>query len=762
MWQLRPDAKHAKPRKAPIDARSGREAKVDTAATWSTYDDAAAALKRGPYSGVGFVLAADDPFCGIDLDGCIDEAGAMQPWAQAIVQRFNTYTEISQSGRGVKLLFRATKPPGSPCKGRVGGPLAKLECYDRGRYFALTGVRWANTPRDVAGRQPELDALLEELRVSSTAPSTRANSTSVHPQPRNAPGSRSWRTRTPSSASLLTRAGRYLAKMEPSIAGSRGHDRAYAAATAMVHGFGLEPDAAFELLQREFNPRCQPPWSERELRHKVNQAATKPHSHPHGWLLNSEPTMIKRQPERGGTRSASSRSSSPHATIAIDTGGADLRPPDIGSPANGGDGSPLARTDTGNAERFALQWKNDLRFCHPLGVWFRWDDRRWKEDDAGTPLRLAMQTARGIQSEALSRQGADRAELVKWGIMSESRKHLDAMVALAKSMPDLIVLPSQLDVHPWKLNVLNGTIDLRSGRLQPHSRDDLITLLAPVEYDQDALCPRFDHFLQRVLPDPSVAEFVLRFLGHALTGNVSEQILPIFHGTGANGKSVLVDTVTAMMGGYAGQAPPALLVVTNREEHPTELADLRAKRLVVASETEHGASLKMQLVKRLTGDQNIKARKMRENFIEFCRTHKMVLVTNNAPRIKENSEAIWRRIRMVEFGVVIPEAERDPGLLTALQSEWSGILARLVRACVDWQEQGIGSPAPVNASTTAYRENEDVVGRFLAEACSVDLGAPEAERQETAWKILYAAYRNWSEESGEPMSGGPSNVCHLS
>lgn len=296
VWQLRPDANHAKPRKVPINARDGREGKTNSPTTWSTYDDAAAALKRGPYSGVGFVFTADDPFCGIDLDGCIDEAGAMQPWAQAIVQRFNTYTEISQSGRGVKLLFRAVKPAGSPCRGRADGPLAHLECYDRGRYFALTGRTWPGTPMKVEARQGALDQLIPDLRrrgetAAAKLPVALSESSSSVPETRllDRPSPQT----SKNLQKILARASRYLARMPHSVSGEHGHDHAYAAATVLVHGFELDQQSAFDLLTREFSPRCDPPWSEKELWHKIEDAATKPHDLPRGWLKNSRKTTAK-------------------------------------------------------------------------------------------------------------------------------------------------------------------------------------------------------------------------------------------------------------------------------------------------------------------------------------------------------------------------------------------------------------------------------------------------------------------------------------
>src|SRR5262249_35239009 len=160
-------------------------------------------------------------------------------------------------------------------------------------------------------------------------------------------------------------------------------------------------------------------------------------------------------------------------------------------------------------------------------------------------------------------------------------------------------------------------------------REDLITRTSPTEYHADATCPRWERFIDSIFPgedgepDRQLIEFVQRLLGYALTGSVSEQVLPIFWGSGANGKSTLLGTVMSVMGdAYAMRANPTLLMQTGRSEHATELAQLFGMRLVVASESEEGARLKESLVKDLTGGDRIRARRMREDFWEFAPTHK--------------------------------------------------------------------------------------------------------------------------------------------
>jgi putative DNA primase/helicase len=338
--------------------------------------------------------------------------------------------------------------------------------------------------------------------------------------------------------------------------------------------------------------------------------------------------------------------------------------------------------------------------------------------------------------EAMELGDPDKAQKLRaWSKTSESRAKLESMVKLAEAQPPLVVTTADLDQGSMVLNTQTGTIDLRTGDCRPHQPSDLLTMIARTGYDPDATCPRFDDFLLQIFEgDVELIEYVMRILSMCLTGDIREQILPIFHGPGANGKSVLIDTVLHVMGDYAGLAPPHLLEQRQHQEHPTELADLRGKRLVVASELDDDAKLKLSLVKRLTGDHTIKGRKMRQDYIEFPRTHKIILVTNNLPTFSEQTEAVWRRVRVIPFNYIVPEDRRDPKLLEALKAEAPGILRRLVHACRDWQQHGLGRSSAVDLATAAYRTEQDEIGWYIGGFCEVD---PNAF---TPWDEVWSHY----------------------
>lgn len=431
--------------------------------------------------------------------------------------------------------------------------------------------------------------------------------------------------------------------------------------------------------------------------------------------------------------------------------------PPVDEPSSNGDGKPKRNrkklrpipdsskhfplTDTGLAERFTEQHGHNARYCHPWKKWFVWDGTRWRNDDTGAVDNLAKRTARWILTEASQEEDKYiRSQLIDFAKASESATRRAAMVKLAQSEPGIPILPSDLDNNVWLLNVPNGTLDLKTGELRPHDRGDMITKLCPVRYDPAATCPHWLQFFDRIFAsNAALIQFVQRVCGMCLTGDVSEQILLVYHGVGANGKSVLLNTQLAMMGtDYAMQAPPDLLMEKRNDAHPTERADLHGKRLVCSIETEDGRRLAESLVKSLTGGDRLRARRMHEDFWEFPPTHKLILACNHKPVIRGTDHAIWRRLKLAPFNVVIPAAEQDKSLAATLQGELPGILAWSVRGCLDWQQHGLGEPAEVTDATASYRVEQDALAEFISQCCTLDSNTYDRASR------LFAGYSSWS------------------
>lgn len=401
---------------------------------------------------------------------------------------------------------------------------------------------------------------------------------------------------------------------------------------------------------------------------------------------------------------------------------------------------PEFRTDLGNAQRLVREHGVDLRYVGAWRKWLFWSGKRWEIDETGEVRRRAKATARRRTIAALD---AKNDPELTFALKSESARSLDAAVVLAATESEVVIRPGELEQDVWLLNVANGTLDLRTLVLQPHHRGDLCTKLAPVPFAADAKAPRWERFIEEILPDAEVRAFVQRLLGCALTGSASEQIVTFFWGSGANGKTTLLGPVQHVLGDYACQAPSELLLAKRGETHPTELTTLFGRRLAVCSEIGEGRALAEVTVKQLTGGDPITARRMREDFWTFLPTHKLIVLTNHKPIVRGTDHAMWRRIRLVPFAVTIPKEGQDKELVRKLLGEAPGILRWLVDGCLAWQRDGLGEPAAVTAATAEYRNAMDVVLGFLSDCCDFDPAAQVPKGR------LYQCYLAWANAAGE-------------
>lgn len=275
----------------------------------------------------------------------------------------------------------------------------------------------------------------------------------------------------------------------------------------------------------------------------------------------------------------------------------------------------------------------------------------------------------------------------------------------------------------------------------------MTTQTTETDYRIDAQAPTWEPFLEQVLPDPEVRGFVQRALGYSMTGVTTEQCMFVCYGSGANGKSTMLETVRHVLGGYAAHCQTDTLMAMAHRGADNDLARLRGARFVTCIESAEGRRLDEERIKQLTGGDVVTARFLYAEPFEFRPTFKLWLACNHRPEVSGTDHAIWRRLRLIPFSVQIPEADRDPDLGAKLRDEASGILAWMVRGCLDWQRGGLRPPDAVMAATTEWRGDSDVVAQFVADRCVVMPGMFEAAG------ALYAGYRAWAQAQGvEPMT----------
>lgn len=410
-------------------------------------------------------------------------------------------------------------------------------------------------------------------------------------------------------------------------------------------------------------------------------------------------------------------------------------------------------TDLGNARRFILQHHDQVRSTS-IGrqPWMIWDGVRWTDAVGGEVMRLAKSTVRSLYLEAAHCQDVDEREaILKHASKSESSVSLHALLRLAESEPEIATTSDMLDADHWLFNVENGTVDLRTGTLRPHDRNDLITRLAPVTFDPDEEAPRWQQFLDDITNhNLELQVFLQRAIGYAMTGETREQCLFFCWGKGSNGKSTFLETIRALFGEYAQQADFTTFLARRSEGPRNDLARMRGARLVTAIEAHGDRSFDETVLKQLTGSDTIIARRLYEEFFEFRPQHKLFLAANHKPIVKEQTEAFWRRIKLIPFIVTFAKEKRDKKLDVKLLRELSGILNWAIAGCRAWQREGLAEPKTVLQATTSYREENDLLGEFTAIVCRMD---------ETAWTStpdLYRAFSEWWLNTRGPRSTPPS------
>lgn len=419
------------------------------------------------------------------------------------------------------------------------------------------------------------------------------------------------------------------------------------------------------------------------------------------------------------------------------------KPEDKPEPTDDQDGVAMT-SDLANAYRLRDQHGDDMRHVRGLG-WMVYDGQRWAQDETAASRR-AHAVAKSIFGEAADADGETAKKLAAWAIASQNRSGLKNMLDVASALEGLAAKVEDFDSDPMVLNALNGTVDLTTGELRPHRRSDLITKIAPVVYDPKARAPLFEQFLRRIFAgDAELIGFVQRSIGYSLSGSVAEQCFFLAYGTGANGKSTLLEVIASALGDYAANTSSDTFLRVRERGPDADLARLRGARFVTASESGEERRLDEERVKRITGGDRITARLLYRDHFEFTPSFKAWLSANHRPRIVGTDVAIWRRVRLIPFNVTIPENERDHELPAKLRAELPGILRWAVEGAVEWRVEGLAPPEVVLVAGREYRSDEDTFAQFLEAECEID-----ADHVERAGAIVRRC-QSWAAERHEKI-----------
>ena len=388
-------------------------------------------------------------------------------------------------------------------------------------------------------------------------------------------------------------------------------------------------------------------------------------------------------------------------------------------------------SDAMNAHALVAWTDGRIKYAPALGF-LTWNGKVWQ------------------RSEVKVRQEIHRmgAALVFAGKLAESRgftmtTRIDALMTELRSVPSVYVETDAFDNRPDLLSFANGTVELRTGRLRPHSQNDLLTYCLGIDYVADAAAPRWEAFLAEIFPeDPELVPYVQRLAGYGITGRTDEQCFAVLWGKGANGKSVLTDTLSSVFGNITKTTPFATFEEKKNGGIPNDIASLRGARYVMASEGESGTPMSEAVLKRVTGKDMVSARFLRQEFFEFKPTFLLMLATNHKPKFRGQDEGLWRRVKMIPFKRWFAPHERDHDLDKKLAAEAEGIAAWTVRGAQAWYRDGLCDPASIVSATREYKETSDTLAGFFPGV----LVADDAARMDGA--EAYNSYREWCEAEG--------------
>jgi putative DNA primase/helicase len=380
--------------------------------------------------------------------------------------------------------------------------------------------------------------------------------------------------------------------------------------------------------------------------------------------------------------------------------------------------------DVGYADSFIAKYGDGIRFIAGEETWLIFDkEKGWHRDTSREIEGLAAEFARGLYHAALEEAKTLPPKEAAPRITSVSRlgdkRRITPALQLASANRSIVVSPADLDMDTHLLGTRNGVVDLRDRSFHPHSTERMVTRSVACDYDPEASCPTFLNFLEKVQPDPEVRAFLQRLCGYALTGNNGEHILPFHYGVGANGKGTFLEqTIFKLMGSYACKLTDSLVYANPRgkENNLLEIAGLCGIRFALGEENADGGCLNESLLKGMTGGDRQKGRHHYKDFFEFNPTAKIHLVGNHRPRITGRDDGIWRRFRLIDWSIKIPEEERDLKLDQKLQPEFPGILNWMIEGALALKERGTCPPECIRLATEKFREDSDSFGEFLTEA----------------------------------------------
>lgn len=705
--------------KAPMNPHTGRNASSTKPDTWATFDEAMTAQVRYGWAGVGVVLTGDG-VVGIDLDDClkqIEDGYERSKFAKYVMELAQSYTEVSVSGSGLHILGLGTVE--NAIKASVNGDA--VEVYGTARYFTFSDEWVESTPKELRSIQDAINEIVDmveaERERSLHKPAPKAATTIDDDHLQYVWGK--WRERAERIMHSATVGNRHNSRLKAS--------RLVGGALAALRQRGFSPMGDDEAISYIYDLLIPDQGEQRIERRAIED----------GLLYGlSQPLEIWESKRRDVAPASSAVTQSDQSTK---------------SDQSDRKSAEYHLTDIGNGQRLVDSCAGRLCYVAEWKQWLVWDGKRWmKGDDAGVSI-LAHKVALSIYDD-ISRQDDEkrRKDYVRWATTSESAQRIEAMIKTAR--PYLTKSHELFDTHAHLLTVANGVVNLRTGHLMPHDATLMLTKMTPVPYDVSATAPKWSAFLDTIFEgNYDLLQFIQRAIGYTLTGSVDAHCLFFLYGIGANGKSTFLETLRMLMGEYyITTSVEAMLSSDNANQATPYVASLPGIRLAMASEMPEGRRFNESLIKDITGGGTIVARHLYGAPFQFQPSHTLWISGNHKPRITGTDEGIWRRIRLIPFNAYIEPEKRRPmaEMLEEFRAELPGILTWAVQGAVAWYDWGLPRSQTIEQATMAYRDEEDIVARFIADRCVLVPSVMTVKHK------VFDEWQKWCEEETEKAAHG--------
>ncbi|MCM1220464.1 MAG: phage/plasmid primase, P4 family [Lachnospiraceae bacterium] len=698
-WQGLPDEKsHSGIKKVPMSALNGSPAKSNDPTTWTNFGNALIGMKAGNFNGIGFMFSNSDYF-GVDIDDCRDEVerylnGDKSGIIGEFIETLGSYAEISQSGNGIHIICKGTLPEGARRKG-------KIEMYDKGRYFIMTGNQIGGYS-DVADCTESIKNLHQKyLGTTQKKSSQKSDKT----------------TQSLTEKEIVDRMCTSSIKAERLYKGDFSEynsqseaDMAFCSILAFwCGGDTLLMDSVYRnsgLMRDKWDRKQSGSTYGKLLLEKCVNECTEFYD------PNKKDTF--------------------RITIK-----------------NKSDVEIKMRTldDTGNAQRMNDVFGDSLRYNFTDKRWMYYTDGKWQYDDKGNVFSAADVILERMKKETAVWAGYEGGSMVTdfEKHKKKTRSH-NSKTNMIKEFQHLVpISPSELDTNKTLVNCPDSVINLENGEISRHSPDFYMTRMLGTSMPENPRKPeKWLTFLDDIFNrDKELIRYVQKALGYCLSGLTTEQCVFFLYGTGRNGKSTFLEVVRLILGDYATNIQPeSIMMKSSNSSANTDIARLKGARLVTSVEPNEGMRLNEGLVKQLTGDDMITARKLYGDEFEYRPEFKLWMATNHKPTIRGTDLGIWRRIHIIPFTVTIPEDKVDKNLGDKLSEELPDILAWIVEGYRLWTAEGLTKPKIVEDAVKEYQNEMDVISAFLSSDFCVDGGEAKAS-------ALYAVYCQWATDNNE-------------